>query len=81
MRITIDSSGRIVVPKALRDALQLTPGQPLEARATNGRLEVEVAAAPLRLLRRGKGVVAVPDSPLPRLTADAVRDAMERMRR
>jgi AbrB family looped-hinge helix DNA binding protein len=81
MKTTIDAAGRIVVPKSLREALQLRPGQILEARATDGRLEIESAAAPVRLLKRGKGLVAVPDSPLPRLTADEVRDTMERTRR
>lgn len=81
MKTTIDSAGRIVVPKALRDALQLRPGQHLEARATDGRLEIEAAPTPMKLVKRGKGVVAVPDSPLPRLTAAEVRDTMERIRR
>jgi AbrB family looped-hinge helix DNA binding protein len=81
MKTTIDSAGRIVVPKALRDALQFRPGQPLELRAGDGRLEIEAAPTPLKLVKRGKGVVAVPDSPLPRLTADEVRDTLERTRR
>lgn len=81
MKTTIDSAGRIVVPKALRDALQLKPGQPLELRVADGRLEIEFAAVPLRLVKRGKGMVAVPDEPLPRLTADEVRDTLERVRR
>jgi AbrB family looped-hinge helix DNA binding protein len=81
MKTTIDSAGRIVVPKALRDALQLLPGQPLEVRATDGRLEIEAAPAPLRLVKRGKGLVAVPEAPLPRLSADEVRDTMDRIRR
>ena len=39
MRTTIDKAGRIVVPKALRDELSLTPGQELEISAVDGRLE------------------------------------------
>jgi AbrB family looped-hinge helix DNA binding protein len=81
MKTTIDSAGRIVVPKALRDALQLRPGQPLEVRATDGRLEIEAAPTPMRLVKRGKGVVGVPESALPLLTAEAVRDTLERVRR
>jgi AbrB family looped-hinge helix DNA binding protein len=81
MRTTIDSAGRIVVPKALRDALQLKPGQPLEVRAEDGRLEIEVAAAPVKLVKRGKGVVAVPEKPLPPLTTEQVRETLERIRR
>ena len=81
MKSSIDSAGRIVVPKALRLALDLKPGQPLEIRAGDGRLEIEVVATPLRLRKRGKGVVAVPLKPLPRLTADQVRETLERIRR
>ncbi len=80
MKVTMDSAGRIVVPKAVREALQLKPGQPLEMRARDGRLEIEIAPAALRLEKRGKGLVAVPEKPLPRLTAGEVRDALERIR-
>ena len=81
MKSSMDSAGRIVVPKALRLALDLKPGQPLEIRAGDGRLEIEVVATPLRLRKRGKGVVAVPLKPLPKLTADQVRETLERIRR
>lgn len=81
MKTTIDTAGRIVVPKALRQALDLKPGQILEIRAGDGRLEIEVAATPMTLQRRGKGVVAVPETELPALTAAEVRDTLERIRR
>jgi AbrB family looped-hinge helix DNA binding protein len=81
MKTTIDSAGRIVVPKALRQALGLRPGQSLEIRATDGRLEIEVAATSMRLQRRGKNIVAVPDTKLPTLTAAEVRETLERIRR
>lgn len=81
MKATIDAAGRIVVPKTLRQALGLQPGQPLEIRAGDGRLEIEIAATPMQLRKRGKGVVAVPEAELPELTADQVRDTLERVRR
>jgi len=81
MTSTIDAAGRIVVPKSLRDALGLKPGQPLELRAVDGRLEIEIAPTRMQLKKRGKGVVAVPDAPLPPLTAELVRDTLERVRR
>ncbi len=81
MKATIDAAGRIVVPKPLRQALGLKPGQPLEIRAGDGHLEIEIAPTPVKLKKRGKGVVAVPDAELPALTAEQVRDTLERIRR
>lgn len=81
MKATIDAAGRIVVPKPLRQALGLKAGQALEIRAGDGRLEIEIAATPMQLEKRGKGVVAVPGAELPPLTAEQVRDTLERVRR
>ncbi len=81
MKATIDAAGRIVVPKALRDAFGLEAGQSLEIRACDGRLEIEIAATPMKLRKVGKAVVAVPDAQLPTLTADQVRHTLERVRR
>ena len=81
MKATIDAAGRIVVPKSLRQALGLKPGQVLELRAGDGRLEVEIAPTSMTLQKRGKGVVAVPEGELPPLTAEQVRDTLERVRR
>jgi AbrB family looped-hinge helix DNA binding protein len=41
MKTKIDVAGRVVVPKALRDALGLRPGQVLEIRADDGKIEIE----------------------------------------
>lgn len=81
MKTTLDAAGRLVVPKALRHALGLRPGQALEIRAGDGRLEIDITPTPMRLKKRGKGVVAVPQDELPALTADQVRETLERVRR
>lgn len=81
MKAVIDRAGRIIVPKALREALGLKAGQSLEIRAGDGRLEIEIAATSMRLKKRGKGLVAIPESLLPPLTAEQVRDTLERIRR
>lgn len=81
MRAVIDRAGRIVVPKPLRQALGWKPGQALEIRAGDGRLEIEIRSTPMQLKKRGKGLVAVPGGRLPSLTADQVRDTLERVRR
>ena len=69
------------MPKSLRLALGLQPGQVLDIRAGDGRLEIEVAPTPMQLVKRGKGMVAVPRVEVPALTADMVRETLERVRR
>ena len=81
MKVTIDSAGRIVVPKPLRQALGLKPGQRREIRTGDGCIEIEIASTPMRLKKRGKGVVAVPDAKLPALTGEPVRETLEHVRR
>ncbi len=48
---------------------------------SDSRLEIEIAPTPMRLEKRGKGVVAVAGTPLPTLTAEQVRDTLEQVRR
>ena len=61
MRTAIDGAGRVVVPKALRDALGLTAGQVLEIAERDGRLEIVPAPTPMRLVDEGDGVAAIAD--------------------
>jgi AbrB family looped-hinge helix DNA binding protein len=81
MVTTIDSAGRIVVPKRLRDELGFKPGQELELNAIDGRLEIEHQATPMRLERRGGRLVAVAEGEMPMLTAEMVRETLEQTRR
>jgi AbrB family looped-hinge helix DNA binding protein len=81
MIATIDSAGRLVVPKELREALGLSGGEPVEIRERDGRIEIEPLATPMALERRAGGSVAVPETELPPLTDEIVRTTLERTRR
>ncbi len=70
-----------MVPKPLREALGLSPGQALELEARDGLLEVRLLATPMRLEPGPNGVRAVPAEPLPALTAEQVRAVVEQTRR
>jgi AbrB family looped-hinge helix DNA binding protein len=81
MLTTIDSAGRIVVPKRLREELRFRPGQELELHAVDGRLEIEHPTTPIRLEERRGRLVAVVDREMPPLTAETVRETLEQIRR
>ncbi|MGH3739272.1 MAG: AbrB/MazE/SpoVT family DNA-binding domain-containing protein [Micromonosporaceae bacterium] len=81
MRTAIDSAGRVVIPKPLRDMLGLVAGQPLEVEERNGRLEIVPAPTAMKLVDDGDGVVAVAEVDMPVLTADVVRETLEKVRR
>ncbi|MBA3298577.1 MAG: antitoxin [Thermoleophilaceae bacterium] len=81
MRTTIDAAGRVVVPKVLRDALGIAGPAEVEVSLVDGHLEIDVPTTPVRLERRGRGLVAITDVNMPELTSETVRDVLERTRR
>jgi AbrB family looped-hinge helix DNA binding protein len=81
MRTTIDSAGRLVIPKALRDEVGLAAGAPVEVRVAAGRIEIEPAPLPVKLVRKGRLLVAIPDQPVPPLTTKVVERTRARLRR
>lgn len=78
---TIDSGGRVVVPKEVRERLGLRPGSRIVLTEVEGHLEIAPATTPVRLVDHGGAVVAVAEVDLPVLTAEQVRDAVEATRR
>jgi len=81
MRTTIDKAGRIVVPKAMRDELGLQGGEEVEIALVDTRIEIEPVTSHIRLERRDGRLVAVSDREMPVLTAEQVREVLERLRR
>lgn len=80
MAPAIDSAGRVVIPKAARDAASLRPGTRVRFRVESTGVLVEPAPLSVTLERRGTVVVAVPTTPVPRLPADEVDAAIDAVR-
>lgn len=72
----------MVIPKQLRRAASLEPGQELEIIERDGRIEIEPVAPPVNLAERDGFLAAeLPEDTAEPLTADQVRDLLERTRR
>jgi AbrB family looped-hinge helix DNA binding protein len=76
----MDSAGRIVLPKSVRQQAGLEPGAPLDVACRDGRVEIEPAPAEVRLERQGRFWVAVPLDARSPLSVSAVRRTLEAVR-
>lgn len=81
MRTTIDRAGRVVIPKAVRDEAGLEAGAEVEVEFRDGRIEIEPASVPMRLVKRAHKAIVEAESVMPVLSAEDVRDVLERTRR
>lgn len=79
MKTTMDSAGRLVIPKEIRREARLAPGAPLEVRWRDGRIEIEPAPTAVRLQRKGRLLVAVPKKKLPKLTPETVEQTRTKL--
>jgi AbrB family looped-hinge helix DNA binding protein len=77
----IDAGGRVMLPKHIRDAIGLSPGTAVDVVVRDGAVLLVPATVPMRLVEREGGLVAEPETPLPTLTAEDVRSALEASRR
>jgi AbrB family looped-hinge helix DNA binding protein len=77
--VTIDSAGRIVVPRKLRDKLHLRAGDELEIDASDEGIQLRLRKKESRLvLENGMWVI---DTGGPVLTVEMVRESIEQGRR
>lgn len=81
MQTTIDGAGRVVIPKAIRDAMGLEPGGRIDVVFVDGRIEIEVAYLPTHVEMRDGLPVIVADAEVPELTTEMVRATLEAIRR
>ena len=90
--VTVDSKGRVVLPKELRERLGITPGTEVTVREEGGKAVVEPEDDPERIIERMEHLVAEtgsergettpPDEgadPIARKHGDAVRSGAERI--
>ncbi|GJL50507.1 MAG: hypothetical protein NPIRA01_17340 [Nitrospirales bacterium] len=80
MKTTIDLSGRLVIPKEIRRVAGLEPGIPLEVRWREGVVEIEPSPIPVKLTKRGRLLVAVPEKPITSLTNETVKQTRQQVR-
>ncbi len=80
MHTTIDAGGRVVIPKAIRDRLGLSPGVDVELAESDGQVEIRPATSPMELVEV-KGRLVAQGVGLPSLTDEIVRETIERSRR
>jgi AbrB family transcriptional regulator (stage V sporulation protein T) len=69
--LKMDRSGRVLIPKALRDALALKAGERLEVELEGEMLQLRPAARPLQTVEHAGRLIL--DAPGP-ITGDPVED-------
>ncbi len=72
MSVAIDATGRLVIPKAVRDAAGILPGTPLAIRFRDGRIEIEPAPLNVSVRKVGGVAIATPIGDVPTLSAEQV---------
>src|ERR1044072_5159029 len=80
MRTTIDSAGRVVIPKDLRVAMNLVGGDEVEITLEGDRIELTPAFRKVQL-RRGPHGLLTSDLRLSSIGPEEVPEALERTRR
>lgn len=78
MKATIDSAGRILVPKPLRDALGLTSGSAVEISRYGEGLQIVPSGRTARLVDEGGLLVATGETRIDDQTVFALIDAGRR---
>ncbi len=81
MRTSIDRVGRVVLPKPIRDLLQLRGGEPLEVDERDGVIVLRPVSAEVEVVETPEGPVLAPLEDLPSLADEQVRGVLEQFRR
>jgi AbrB family looped-hinge helix DNA binding protein len=81
MRVAIDGVGRVVIPKAMRDALGIDGPTELELTEVDGKLELTVPYADAHIEERDGHTVIVIEPEPPPLDQETVRAVLESVRK
>ena len=76
--LTIDKAGRVVLPKPVRDALQISPGDSLELESSEDHITLRPARGRVRMYKKQGVWVLHGDAPL---KAGVVEETMRKVRR
>lgn len=80
MTVTMDSAGRLVIPKKIRDEAEIEPGMPLDLEVHNGEITIKPQAGGVTLVRKGRWLVAQRNRPGPPLTNEDVNRIIDKIR-
>lgn len=80
MTTTIDSAGRLVLPKAVRDEAGILPGMALRITVQEGRIEIEPLPREVRLVQQGPLRIAVSADDGPALSEVTVESVLREVR-
>jgi AbrB family looped-hinge helix DNA binding protein len=77
---TIDSAGRLVIPKAIREQAGLRAGVPVEIAYRDGHIEIAPAPRRVALVRKGRVVFARPEQGADALATSVVESTRKKLR-
>jgi AbrB family looped-hinge helix DNA binding protein len=80
MKTTIDSGGRVVIPKRVRDVAGLQPGVEVTVEYSDGKIQIEPITRPVKMVRKGSFFVLRAPRGTPPLTIEKVNEILERVR-
>jgi AbrB family looped-hinge helix DNA binding protein len=80
MKTTIDGGGRVVIPKRMRELAGLQPGGEVMVEFQDGKIQIEPATKPVKMVRKGSSFVLRAPRGTPPLTVEQVNEIVDRVR-